>query len=423
MKEDFLHYLWRMRKFNHVALKTTNGEPLTIQATGEHNLDAGPDFSNARIRIGDMLWAGNVEIHVNASEWYAHKHQEDKAYDSVVLHVVFEEDKPVFRNNGERIPCLEIKKRIPPKISKIYRKLLRDETWIPCQHHFSKVKEITKNLWLDRLLVERLENKTTDIIRSLEINKNNWEETFYQFLARGFGVKVNTEPFEQLARSLPLLILGKHKNSLFQLEALLFGQAGMLEIDFKDDYPIRLQKEYNFLKKKYNLQSIHSESWKYMRMRPANFPSIRIAQFATLVYQSSHLFSKILAVQNVKEIEHMFEVKISNYWQTHYVFDKPSIKRKKSLGKNSIHLLIINTIAPFLFLYGKSIDRESLKEKALELLEELQSEKNTIINEWRKLGMNPSSAYQSQALLHLKKNYCDKKNCLNCSIGHAILKD
>ncbi len=423
MKEDFLHYLWRMRKFNHVALKTTNGEPLTIQATGEHNLNAGPDFSNARIRIGDMLWAGNVEIHVNASEWYAHKHQEDKAYDSVVLHVVFEEDKPVFRNNGERIPCLEIKKRIPPKISKIYRKLLRDETWIPCQHHFSKVKEITKNLWLDRLLVERLENKTTDIIRSLEINKNNWEETFYQFLARGFGVKVNTEPFEQLARSLPLLILGKHKNSLFQLEALLFGQAGMLEIDFKDDYPIRLQKEYNFLKKKYNLQSIHSESWKYMRMRPANFPSIRIAQFATLVYQSSHLFSKILAVQNVKEIEHMFEVKISNYWQTHYVFDKPSIKRKKSLGKNSIHLLIINTIAPFLFLYGKSIDRESLKEKALELLEELQSEKNTIINEWRKLGMNPSSAYQSQALLHLKKNYCDKKNCLNCSIGHAILKD
>ena len=423
MKEDFLHYLWRMRKFNHVALKTTNGEPLTIQATGEHNLDAGPDFSNARIRIGDMLWAGNVEIHVNASEWYAHKHQEDKAYDSVVLHVVFEEDKPVFRNNGERIPCLEIKKRIPPKISKIYRKLLRDETWIPCQHHFSKVKEITKNLWLDRLLVERLENKTTDIIRSLEINKNNWEETFYQFLARGFGVKVNTEPFEQLARSLPLLILGKHKNSLFQLEALLFGQAGMLEIDFKDDYPIRLQKEYNFLKKKYNLQSIHSESWKYMRMRPANFPSIRIAQFATLVYQSSHLFSKILAVQNVKEIEHMFEVKISNYWQTHYVFDKPSIKRKKSLGKNSIHLLIINTIAPFLFLYGKSIDRESLKEKALELLEELQPEKNTIINEWRKLGMNPSSAYQSQALLHLKKNYCDKKNCLNCSIGHAILKD
>ena len=422
MKEDFLHYLWRTRKFDQNALKTTSGDSISIQAIGEHNLDAGPDFSNARIRIGDILWAGNIEIHIKASEWYRHKHQSDQAYDNVVLHVVLDEDQPVFRKNGERIPCLEIKKRIPVKISKIYQKLQSNEQWVPCQHQFSQVPEITKNLWLDRLLVERLENKTIDIVRSLELNKNDWEETFYQFLARGFGVKVNMEPFEQLAKSIPLKVLSKHKSSLFQLEALLFGQAGMLEKTFVDDYPKRLQKEYAFLKNKYQLHPIFSESWKFMRMRPANFPSIRIAQFAILAYQSAHLFSKILAAKNIRELENMFEVKTSSYWQAHYVFDKPSIKRKKSLGKNSIHLLIINTIIPFLFLYGKTKRNEMLKEKALMLLEELPAEQNAVISQWKNLGASPQSAYQTQALLQLKKHYCDKKNCLNCSIGYAILK-
>ncbi|MFT5763252.1 MAG: hypothetical protein ACI8X3_000671, partial [Saprospiraceae bacterium] len=250
----------------------------------------------------------------------------------------------------------------------------------------------------------------------------NWEETFYQFLAKGFGVKVNTEPFEQLAKSLPMIILSKHKTSLIQLEALLFGQSGMLENTFEEEYPIRLQKEYAFLRKKHRLNPIPGESWKFMRMRPANFPSIRIAQFATLVYQSAHLFSKILAAKNVKELENMFEVKISNYWQTHYIFDKLSIKRNKALGKNSIHLLIINTIIPFLFLYGKMNSNEGLKEKALQLLEAISPEQNAIISEWKKLGADPKSAYQTQALLQLKKHYCDKKNCLNCSIGYAILK-
>jgi uncharacterized protein DUF2851 len=423
MKEDFLHYLWRMRKFNHAALKTTTGVPITIQSTGEHNLDAGPDFSNARIRIGKMLWAGNVEIHIKASDWYNHKHQNDQAYDNVILHFVFDEDQPVFRKNGEPIPCLEIKKRIPAKLVNLYQKIQSNELWIPCQHQFSQVPEITKNLWLDRLLVERLESKTIDVTRSLEKNKNNWEETFYQFLAKGFGVKVNMEPFEQLARSLPMITLSKHKNSLFQLEALLFGQAGMLSTTFEDEYPIRLQKEYAFLKQKYQLNAIAEESWKFMRMRPANFPSIRLAQFATLIYQSAHLFSKVLAAKNVKELENMFEVKISNYWQTHYVFDKLSVKRNKALGKNRIHLLIINTIVPFLFLYGKLNANELLKEKALAFLEELPPEQNTIISDWRKLGLHPVSAYQTQALLQLKKHYCDNKKCLNCSIGNAILKD
>ncbi len=422
MKEDFLHYLWRMRKFDQSELKTTDGEPLTILKTGEHNKDAGPDFSNGRIRIGNILWAGNIEIHLKSSDWYLHKHQNDYAYNSVILHVVLDEDEPVFRKNGERIPCLEIKKHIPPKISKIYQRLKQNEHWIPCEHQFNHVPEITKNLWLDRLLVERLEHKIIDISRSLEMNKHNWEETFYQFLARGFGVKVNVEPFGQLAQSLPLKILTKHKTSLFQLEALLFGQAGMLSKEFEHEYPKRLKKEYSFLKKKYQLIPIQVESWKFMRMRPANFPTVRIAQFATLIYQSTYLFSKVLVAKNVKEVENMFEVKISNYWQAHYIFDKKSINRNKSLGKSSIHLLIINTMIPFLFLYGKLNSKEVLKSKALDLLEELPAEKNTIITQWKKLGAMPGSAYQTQALLQLKKHYCDKKNCLNCSIGYALLK-
>ena len=281
--------------------------------------------------------------------------------------------------------------------------------------------KITRILWLDRILVERLEVKLTEMEKSLTINQNNWEETFYQFLARNFGMKINAEPFEQLAKSIPLITLSRHKSNLLKLEALLFGQAGLLEIDFNDNYPKKLQKEYLFLKQKYNLHAINRTSWKLMRLRPANFPTIRIAQFATLIHQSVHLFSKILVAKNVKEIENMFEIKISNYWQTHYVFDKLSIKRNKSFGKNAVHLLIINTIAPFLFLYGKKKGDERYKEKALQLLEELEPEKNTIIDKWKQLGLEANSAYQSQALLHLKNNYCKNKKCMNCAIGNAVL--
>ncbi len=421
MKEDFLYYLWRMKQFDLNDLKTTSGDEITIQNGGELNSDSGPDFLNARIKIGSTLWAGNVEMHLKSSDWLAHRHQKDPAYDNVIMHVVLEEDQPILRKSGERIPCLELQKRIPPKISKTYKKLIQNGHWIPCQQLIHKVPEITRNLWLDRLMVERLEAKTTEIENSLNLNQNNWEETFYQFLARNFGIKINAEPFEQLAKSISLLTLNKHKSSLLQLEALLFGQAGLLEEDFKDKYPLKLQKEYQFLKIKYHLKAINGSSWKLMRLRPANFPAIRIAQFATLIYQSVHLFSKILIAKNVKEIENMFDVKISNYWQTHYVFDKPSIKRNKSFGRNAIHLLIINTVAPFLFLYGKKKGEDRFKEKALQLLEELKPEKNSITEKWKSLGIDPVSAYQSQALLHLKNNYCKNKNCMNCAIGYTVL--
>ena len=422
MREDFLHYLWRTKRFQLDNLQSTEGEALQISNFGKHNNHAGPDFLEAKIRVGETLWAGNVEMHLNASEWLAHKHQEDKAYDNVILHVVMEEDQPIFRNSGERIPCLELRKRIPPKIVSTYQKIVHNEHWIPCQHHFFSVSDITKNLWLDRLLVERLEQRTVYISERLAQHNNAWEITFYEILAKNFGVKVNAEPFELLAKSTPLNLFAKHKNNLFQIEALLFGQAGLLAADFEDTYPKALQKEYQFLKKKYNLQAIKKESWRFMRMRPANFPSIRIAQFATLIHQSNHLFSKILEIESIEDIERLFKIALSDYWLTHYVFDKISTKRNKTLGKSTIHLLIINTIVPFLFLYGtyKSID--AYRDKALRLLEELAPEKNSIIDKWQTLGMTPDSAYQTQALLQLKNEYCAKKRCLECAIGTSILK-
>ncbi len=422
MKEDFLQYVWRMGLFDPTNLQTTAGERVEIIQKGMHNTDAGPDFLQAQIIIGDTRWAGNVEIHLHASEWNKHQHQNDKAYNNVILHVVLDEDEPVNNQNGNRIPCLELKNRIPKGLENKYLRLMNSEYWIPCQHQFHQVAAITKNSWLDRLLVERIEGRLEQFEERLSSNKNNWEETFYLFLVRAFGLKVNNEPFERLALSLPLNILLKHKNNLFQMEALLFGQAGLLGGDFRDEYPQSLQKEYQFLRKKYQLTPLPVEMWRFMRMRPANFPTIRIAQIATLIYQTEHLFSKILAARNIDEFINLFQLRLSHYWKNHYIFDKESPSRKKTLGKQAIQLLVINTVAPFVFLYGVKQGDDQYKDKALDLLASIPPEKNKIINEWGKLGMEPASAYQTQALLQLKKAYCDRKRCVECSIGHQVLK-
>lgn len=422
MKEDFLHFLWRSRRFDYTDLKTTQGEPIHILQPGIHNTHSGPDFSDARIRIGETTWAGQVEMHLQASEWEAHNHQSDKAYENVILHVVMDEDRPVHRSDGSRIPCLEMKKRVPARLTGIYQKLVHNEHWIPCQHQFFSVRDMTKSMWLDRLLVSRLERKTEFIQSSLERNGNDWEETFYQMLARNFGLKINAEPFEMMACSLPQRILARHRHAPEQLEALLFGQAGMLEKEFQDDYPSRLKKEYDFLRKKYDLTPISETSWKFLRLHPANFPTIRLAQFSRLVERSAHLFSKILEVEKMDDIETLFKIQLDGYWMMHYVFDKISEPKKKSLGKQAIRLLTINTIVPFLFLYGKINGAESYKDKALELLEAIPPEKNSIIRGWSNLGTEADSAYRTQALLELKNEFCDKKKCLECAIGSAILK-
>ena len=430
MQENFLHYLWRTRRLDFSDLKTTKGETIEIIDFGEYNTNAGPDFLNATLRIGDMIWAGNVEMHIQSSDWYAHGHQHDEAYKNVILHVVFEENMPILRENTpdvsgqvEGVSCLELKGRIPQGIHKKYWALLNNEHWIPCQHQFYTVSDLTKTMWFDRMLVERLEAKTEAIAIALERNKNDWEETFYQFITRNFGVKINTEPMEWLARSLPHLVLAKHKNNLFQVEALIFGQSGLLEKAFQDEYPTILQKEYNFLKHKHALTPINTAAWKFSRMRPAAFPTIRLAQLSGLIHQSSHLFSKVLEMESIGALENLFNVKISDYWTNHYVFDTPSVLSKKIMGKDTIDLFIINTIVPFLFYYGKIRKEDRFKDRAFQFLEALKPEKNTIIAGWQNLGEKPQSAFQTQAFLQLKNAYCAKKRCAECAIGNFILSD
>ncbi len=421
-KEEFLHYLWRMKKFALNDLQTTKGEPVTLYDTGAYNTDGGPDFTDARLQIGDTKWAGNVEIHLFSHDWQLHQHQHDKAYDSVVLHVVYEENAPAFRSTGEPIPCLELKGRFDEQLAKKYLQLIENEDNIPCSPHFSAVSELTKTAWIERLMIERLERKSADIAAQLDHKNGDWEEIFYRSLAANFGARINAEPFRRVARTLPQKILAKHGDNLTQLEALLFGQAGFLTEKLSDNYPKELQKEYSFLQKKYQLNPIAKHNWQFLRLRPANFPTIRIAQFAALTHRSNRLFSHVLDAAGIKDIEALFDVEMSEYWQSHYVFDKDSKHIKKSLGKKTIHLIIINTIVPFLFLYGKIRDDESATKKAMTFMEALPPENNKIIRDWQTLGITPESAYHTQALIQLKNEYCSPKKCLQCAIGHAILK-
>ncbi len=448
MREDFLHFLWRTRRFDLSNLQTTDGQPLEILDFGAYNrLDAGADFQNAKLKIDDIIWHGSVEMHVKSSDWLAHKHQQNAAYGNVILHVVYEDDVPISaqntqnvggitqntdgtsRNNreGSLLPCLVLKNRIPEGLFQKYWSILNNEYWIPCQHHFYTASEITKDLWLERLLIERLERKTEAVAAALERNRGDWEETFWQFTARYFGSKVNAEPMEMVAQRVPHLILAKHKNQLFQIEALLFGLAGSLEGDFADEYPNALKKEFVFLQKKHNLPSPLSKTvWKFSRMRPSSFPTIRLAQLAALIHRSSHLFSKIIAPSaklSVRDLEDLFNVEVSEYWRMHYVFDTPSVQSEKKMGRDTIDILLINVVAPFLFFYGSMRKEEAMKDRALELLSQIKPEKNALTKGWQKLGLDIPHAARSQSVIQLKTVYCDQKQCLNCAIGVAILKN
>lgn len=422
MKEAFLHYLWKYKLLKPEALCTTEGEELIIEKSGEHNFDSGPDFFNARIKIGTNLWVGNVEVHINSSDWLKHKHQFDKAYDNVILHVVLKEDAPVFRANGERIPTLVLSGAYDEKLYDTYQALMDSKFWVPCQNHLNDIDSFVMNTWLQRMLVERLERKSLEIIQLLEQSNSNWQEVFYVFIARNFGFNINAVPFEQLAKSISLKYLAKHKDNLMQLEALLFGQAGFLEQEFIDEYPQNLKKEYGFLKHKYNLRPIESHLWKFLRLRPVNFPTIRLAQLASLVYASNALFSTILECKEPEQIYKMFDVEPSEYWKNHYKFDVASKSVSKRFGKSSIDILIINTIVPFLFVYGKLKVEEKFQEIALSLLEKIKGESNSITENWNKSGVTIDSAFSTQALIQLKKYYCNEKKCLNCALGNHILK-
>jgi len=422
--EDFLHYIWKFRLFDKTELKTVEGESIEIYSAGLHNTHSGPDFHNARVKIGDTLWAGNVEVHVPSSDWHKHNHTNDNAYNNVILHVVYRDDEPVILPNGRRLPTLELENRIPPDLYNRFHALVYgNQTIIPCEGSIKTVDEFTMRSWFTRVLIERLEKRSETVITALNLNRGDWEETFYQFLAANFGFKTNALPFELLAKSLPQNLLAKHKNNAMQIEALIFGQAGFLEDDLTDVYPQSLKKEYDFLRKKYSLTPIENHLWKFMRMRPQNFPTIRLAQFAALVVKSNHLFSKILDIREIKGLRELFtDIPVNPYWDDHYRFDAPSKPMAKNLGASSIDVLLLNTLAVFLFSYGRHLQLEYYINRSMKLLENLPKEENNIIADFDVLGVKINTAFESQALLELRNNYCNFKKCLQCGIGNKILK-
>jgi hypothetical protein len=420
MTEEFLQYIWKHQLIEKAELKTKQGDLLQIVHPGTLNTDAGPDFFNASIMIGDTLWAGNVEVHLKSSDWNKHGHQHDAAYNNVILHVVFDHDAEVVIDGGRIVPAFV--PVIDSKVIENYEYLLQQKKWPACSKDFNNVDPIYRSAALNAMLVQRLQSKTKLIERLLNQNNNHWNETFYQHLAMTFGLKTNGLPFEMLTRSLPLRILSKHKDNLLQLEALIFGQSGLLnERLLGDDYFLQLREEYQYLAAKYQLKSIESHLWKFHRLRPANFPTIRMAQFAALINQSESLFSKLMEIEDIGTLMKLFQVKASRYWDVCYRFNQKSIHQEKWLGKETIHLLMINSVVPFLFLYGERNGKEELKERAFYFLEQLPAESNSIIRRWSELGFKAESAYATQALIQLKNVYCEPLNCLKCQIGNKIL--
>lgn len=416
--EDLLHYIWKYRLYRVPDLKSTSGESLEVISPGLHNHHAGPDFSNAKIRIGDTIWAGNVEIHIRSSDWYRHHHHVDKAYDNVILHVVAYHDQSIFRTDGTEITVLEIDKLIPQAISKNYDELMAGLNWIPCEKKIMLVDQNYINTCLARVLIERLEEKSELIEKLLVEVKGSWDDAFYIILARNFGFKINALPFEMLARSIPQSLLARYKDRPLQIEALIFGQAGFLDHKMKDPYPQLLWREYCFLKKKHDLTPLDKYLWKYMRLRPHNFPSVRLAQYAALIIRSNHLFFEMIHERDIELIERKFNnLKLNEYWNTHYRFDQNSSYSEITLGKEAINNILINTVAVFLFAFGHIRGSESHLERALILLESLKPERNAIIQRFYEIGVNSGNAAISQALIQLKKSYCDQKKCLTCGIG------
>jgi len=418
MTEAFLYHIWKFRLFNQQDLITTDGQPLQILKTGTRNDDSGPDFFNSRIKAGDTEWAGNVEIDVTSAEWYLHGHDKNDAFSKIILHVVYEVTRPLHHN----FPVLELKNYLDKNLIGRYYNLQQSTNNIPCKNQLPDINSITLNSWLERLLIERAEEKSRVIEIALKENKHDWEITFYQFLARNFGFKTNALPFEMLAKNLPLSALAKQKDNLTQVEALLFGQAGFLEEESDGIYFNQLKTEYRFLEQKYSLSPLQKSIWKFARLHPVNFPTVRLAQFASLIYKSSHLFSKIIETENTKDLLHLFDISPSDYWLTHYHFEKVSDKKSKSLGQSSAENILINTVVPFLFVYGKLKKNDIFRERALSLLEKIKPENNIIIRDWKVAGIKAEHAWHSQALIQLRNNYCNEKQCLNCAIGLKILK-
>ncbi|WP_203258959.1 DUF2851 family protein [Hyunsoonleella ulvae] len=421
MQEDFLHYIWKHRKFSTAGLKTSDGEAINIISNGQHNFNAGPDFFNAQVRIGKQLWAGNVEIHVNSSDWFLHNHEQDKNYDNVILHVVWEHDAEVFRKDNSTIPTLVLKDAIPKETLKSYDKLLRaNKNWINCENDFADVDDFTINNWLERLYFERLERKSIEVIKLLEVSKNDWEAVLFKMLAKSFGLKVNGNAFLSLANSFDFSILRKSQSKILSLESLLLGQSKLLENAIEEPYYQSLQKEYQFLKQKFSLDNKLVVVPSFFRLRPNNFPTIRLSQLANVYANHQNLFSKIIEATSHEDIKDIFSVGTSEFWNTHYTFHKESKPSKKMISKSFMDLLLINTLLPLKFSYYKyrGISNDIILQ---ELISQIPSEKNSIVDKFNSLKKVSKNALQSQALIQLKSEYCDKNQCLKCAIGNKLL--
>lgn len=415
--ERLLQFIWQFGYFNSSNLITAEGEKLVILSRGFLNKNQGPDFTAGKIKIGETTFAGTIELHTRTSEWKKHRHENDSNYKNVILHVVFQHDE-----NVNDIPVLELSSRISGLLLERYSSFMNNPTAIPCSTNIGNIRDIVWASWKERLLAERLTRKSIHVLLLLEQSNFHWEEMFWWLLARNFGGKVNADAFERLARSVPVNVLAKHKHSIHQLEAMLFGQANLLNNDFSEEYPKLLQREYQFLKNKYSLQPAQAQVL-FLRMRPGNFPTIRLAQLAALVFGAAHLFSKIIETENLCGIKQLFEVTANDFWHYHYTFKESSSFKRKTLGTDTIHNIIINSVVPALFSYGIYHNDEKHKSKALRWLEEIPPETNIITKEFAGFGIGNNSAYDSQALIELKNEYCSAKKCLDCSIGNYLLKE
>ncbi len=422
MKEDFLHYLWKFKKFDTLNLKTFNGEEITIINVGQYLELAGPDFFNAQIVIGNQKWAGNVEIHLKSSDWYVHHHERDEAYENVILHVVWEHDTEIFRSNNTEIPVLELKKYVDSTTITNYQSLISPKSWIYCEKQLKQVNEFTLNNWQERLFFERLERKSNPIFELLKETNNDWESVLFCLLAKNFGLNTNGEIFLKMAQSIPFSIIRKESFEVENLEALLLGNAGLLDSEKEDNYFKDLKFRYFYLLHKYQIEKKLVEPVQFFKHRPDNFPTIRLSQLANLYHSQQNLFSIISASNSLKSIYEVLDISTSDYWQNHYQFDKESPKKKKKLSKSFIDLVIINTIIPLQFAYAKSLGKE-ISEDLLQLINEVAPEKNAIVDKFSSFGIKSKNAFETQSLLQLKNEYCSKSRCLDCAIGMEFLKN
>lgn len=421
MKEDFLHHVWQFKKFDIANLKTTNGESIQILNSGQYLQLTGPDFFNAQLVIGNQKWAGNVEIHLKSSDWYVHNHEKDSNYDSVILHVVWEYDVPIFRKDDSEIPTLELKEYVVLTDLHKYQSLVSQKSWIYCENEIGNVDDFIFKNWQERLFFERLERKSQLIFELAEISNHDWEAVLFCLLAKNFGLNTNGEMFYKIAKSIPFSVVRKESFSLESLESLLLGQANLLANDFQDSYVKELQKSYHYLTQKYQLHEKVVGFVEFFKHRPDNFPTIRLAQLANLYFHRKNLFSMIMNGNSINELYQILNVGVSQYWEKHYNFDKESSKKMKKLSKSFIDLLVINTIIPLRFAYERSQQKE-ITQELIDLAILIPAEKNAILEKFYSFGVNSQNAYESQSLLQLKKNYCDNKKCLDCAIGHFILR-